>query len=254
MHYYQFNIKSYQTATLHLSNEEDLAYRRLMDFYYDGENFISAKPNKATALPLLSRRLRVGIAELESVLNEFFTFEDECWKNEYCDQVIADYRLFQEKQRANGSKGGRGNKANANPNKPTALPNKANAKPTINNKQETINQSIQPFAEFWSEYPKRKNKGDAEKAWLKLNPSIALQNKIFESLEILKTSGDWKKENGQFIPYPASWLNAQGWEDEVTGSSPASQIQSRNNGAEWLHPSQGWVSSSNIPMPERMAA
>ncbi|CAB4121632.1 Protein of unknown function DUF1376 [uncultured Caudovirales phage] len=139
MHYYQFNIKSYQTATLHLTNDEDLAYRRLMDFYYDTESHISAKPDKATALRVLSRRLRVATPELEIVLDEFFNFDGECWKNDYCDQVIADYHAFQNKQRTNGSKGGRGNKANANPNKPTALPKEPKPQPTINNKQETIN-------------------------------------------------------------------------------------------------------------------
>ena len=29
-----------------------------------------------------------------------------------------------------------------------------------------------------------------------------------------KDTKDWKKENGQFIPYPTSWLNAKMWEDE----------------------------------------
>jgi uncharacterized protein YdaU (DUF1376 family) len=139
MHYYQFNIKSYQAATLHLSNDEDLAYRRLMDFYYDTESAISAKPDKPTALRVLSRRLRVGMPELEIVLDEFFEFDGECWKNGYCDQVLADYRAFVQKQKDNGSKGGRGNKANANPNKPTALPEEPNAKPTINHKPITTN-------------------------------------------------------------------------------------------------------------------
>lgn len=110
-----------------------------MDFYYDNETHINAKPDKATALRVLSRRLRVGMPELEIVLDEFFIFDGECWKNEYCDQVIADYHAFQNKQRANGSKGGRGNKANDNPNKPTALPKEPKPQPTINNKPLTIN-------------------------------------------------------------------------------------------------------------------
>lgn len=156
MHYYQFNIKSYQAATLHLSNEEDLAYRRLMDFYYDNESSINAKPDKPTALRVLSRRLRVGIPELEIVLDEFFEFNGEYWSNAYCDQVIADYKAYLEKQRTNGSKGGRGNKANANPDKPTALPEKANAKPTINNKPLTNIKNITPpsgvDANVWNDF------------------------------------------------------------------------------------------------------
>ena len=40
MHYYQFSIGDYKAATGHLSNEEDLAYRRLLDMYYDTESKI----------------------------------------------------------------------------------------------------------------------------------------------------------------------------------------------------------------------
>jgi len=34
MHYYQFNIGDYASHTRHLSDLEDLAYRRLLDAYY----------------------------------------------------------------------------------------------------------------------------------------------------------------------------------------------------------------------------
>jgi len=44
------------------------------------------------------------------------------------------------------------------------------------------------------------------------------------------------------------------WITNKLKSSPSVKIQSRNDGAEWLHPSQGWVSSSNIPMPMQAAA
>jgi hypothetical protein len=39
--------------------------------------------------------------------------------------------------------------------------------------------------------------------------------KVLETLAALKASGDWQKDNGQFIPHPASWLNAGGWDDEL---------------------------------------
>ena len=29
------------------------------------------------------------------------------------------------------------------------------------------------------------------------------------------TIEDWRKENGKFIPYPGTWLNAKGWESEL---------------------------------------
>lgn len=70
------------------------------------------------------------------------------------------------------------------------------------------------FDRFWSAYPKKKSKGDAEKTWKKLRPDEQLQDRIHRALEQAKTSADWKKDGGQFIPYPASWLNAKGWEDD----------------------------------------
>lgn len=70
------------------------------------------------------------------------------------------------------------------------------------------------FDEFWAAYPKKKNKGDAEKAWKALKPKADLLKTILEAVEVAKRGDDWRKENGQFIPYPATWLRAKGWEDE----------------------------------------
>jgi len=71
----------------------------------------------------------------------------------------------------------------------------------------------QAFIAFWEAYPRKKSRGQAEKAWLKVSPS--LYPIIMTSLEKHKQSADWLKEGGQFIPHPATWLNAKGWEDEI---------------------------------------
>jgi hypothetical protein len=68
------------------------------------------------------------------------------------------------------------------------------------------------FARFWAAYPKRKNRGQAEKAWVKLQPPI---DTVLSVLEVQRRSRDWVKDGGQYIPYPATWLNAKGWLDEV---------------------------------------
>lgn len=76
------------------------------------------------------------------------------------------------------------------------------------------------FDQFWKVYPKRKSKGQAEKAFLKINPDEQLLTKILESVEQAKKSEDWIKEKGKYIPHPATWLNAKGWEDEETEVHP----------------------------------
>lgn len=70
------------------------------------------------------------------------------------------------------------------------------------------------FTVFWEAYPKKKSKAQAEKAWCKLNPSEELVQDMLKSIETAKTSRDWTKDGGQFVPYPATWLNSRRWEDE----------------------------------------
>lgn len=69
---------------------------------------------------------------------------------------------------------------------------------------------------FWPAYPKKVDKSDALKAWLKI--SRDLYPKIMDSLLIQVKSDNWKKDNGKYIPYGASWLNGKRWEDELTST------------------------------------
>lgn len=76
------------------------------------------------------------------------------------------------------------------------------------------------FEEFWAAYPKKKKKPAAIKAWKKEKPPLA---EVLASLEKYKKTESWKKEGGQFIPHPASWINDREWEDEV--ESPRQPIK-----------------------------
>lgn len=75
------------------------------------------------------------------------------------------------------------------------------------------------FEKFWNAYPKKKSKGQAEKAWLALKPTEQLVVEILQGIERAKTSEQWRKDAGQFIPHPASWLRAKGWQDEDSNKS-----------------------------------
>ena len=71
------------------------------------------------------------------------------------------------------------------------------------------------FDVFWKTYPRKTAKGDAERAWLKLNPTVEFQKKIIAAVEKAKQSEQWQRDAGRFIPYPATYLNGKRWEDEV---------------------------------------
>ena len=70
------------------------------------------------------------------------------------------------------------------------------------------------FDLFWDAYPKKKSKQAAEKAFKKVKVPVEV---LMAAVERQKQSKDWLKDGGQFIPYPATWLNQGRWEDEVDG-------------------------------------
>lgn len=71
------------------------------------------------------------------------------------------------------------------------------------------------FLTFYKSYPKKRGKQAAERAFLKLKPDTDLFRQIMAALEAQKKSPDWQKEGGQYILYPATWLNGRRWEDEI---------------------------------------
>lgn len=86
-------------------------------------------------------------------------------------------------------------------------------------------QRMEAFAQFWSAYPKKRSKGQALMAFTKINPDERLLQAILAGIGNAKTRDDWRKDEGQFIPYPATWLNARGWEDEdVQVSKPPLRV------------------------------
>ena len=74
---------------------------------------------------------------------------------------------------------------------------------------------IAGFIQFWRAYPKHKAKVTAQKAWKKLHPDQKLKERILADIEEKKGSKEWNEQDGQFVPYPASYLNQKRWEDEA---------------------------------------
>lgn len=83
------------------------------------------------------------------------------------------------------------------------------------------------FASFWEKYPKKVGKAVAEKAWNKLAPNEVLFEQIMDALGVAVYCDQWKRDNGQFIPHPATWLNQRRWEDELGIQIPKPQNEKR---------------------------
>ena len=89
------------------------------------------------------------------------------------------------------------------------------------------------FERFWAAYPKKKDKPKARRAWRRLSPDLALCRIMSKALDAQKQSYDWTKDNGQFIPYPASWINGRRWEDEITPGPPGPGTPRASPGSSW---------------------
>ena len=89
MHFYKFHIGDYMSHTRHLSHYEDLAYRRLLDFY-----FLHEQPIKHR-----DAARHIGMKDHEedvlTVLNEFFISTENGFVNAYADKQIAEFHKHQ---------------------------------------------------------------------------------------------------------------------------------------------------------------
>ena len=109
MFYYQFNIGDYQSHTAHLSEMEDLAYRRLLDWCYLHEKPL---PNNIEEISRLIR-MRSHCECIAVVLREFFELHD----NGYISArvLLEILKVGEKSEKASASAKARWNKAkNAN--------------------------------------------------------------------------------------------------------------------------------------------
>lgn len=94
---------------------------------------------------------------------------------------------------------------------------KSTIKQKNNHKKNTerVNSQIceSDFNTFWDAYPKKVGKPAAKKAFSKQKPSPDLLNAMLNALSWQKSSNEWRKDDGQYIPNPATWLNQERWTD-----------------------------------------
>lgn len=73
------------------------------------------------------------------------------------------------------------------------------------------NSETEPFDDFWTLYPRHIAKKAARKAWDRIPDTLHIR--IFTSVAIWRSV--WLDKDPEFLPYPASWLNGERWEDEL---------------------------------------
>lgn len=89
------------------------------------------------------------------------------------------------------------------------------------------------FEAFWKAYPKKQSKATAEKAWQKILPDDFEMNVILQAIEQAKQK-DSRFRDMQYIPLPATWLNARSWENEYEDQEPQPQAMARPQRSEGM--------------------
>ncbi len=214
-----------------MSLEEEGAYIRLLCYCWK-HGSIPAEPEQIARL--------IGKGASTTLATTLATIFEPDLQNgsRLIHQRLEEERQKQDEWRAKSAAGGRKSaelrqKHGSRVVEPPYQPKSNSSSSSSSSKREKkTSKNAQPgpddrFDRFWKAYPQKKSKGYAQKAFLKLNPSEQLMDIMLDAIERAKTSRDWKKESGQFIPYPASWLNAKGWEDEIT---PGDSVWDIKNG------------------------
>lgn len=86
------------------------------------------------------------------------------------------------------------------------------------------------FDRFWADYPRKVAKATAERAWKRLKPSVALVEEILAALQKHCQQPQWQRDNGAYIPHPATWLNQRRWEDAI---EPSARLEPEHSMAWW---------------------
>ena len=89
MNFYSFHIGDYAGATRHLSWDEDMAYRRLMDAYYAREAPLPV--DRKQIYRLVSAQSAKQREAVDAVLGEFFSETDQGFRNVRCEEELAAF-------------------------------------------------------------------------------------------------------------------------------------------------------------------
>ena len=218
MHYYQFHIGDYKSHTHHLSLLEDLAYRRLLDFY-----FLHEKPIKHRDVAR-----QIGMREHEedvmTVLNEFFISTEDGFVSPRADKEIKQYKEF-----AEAGKRGAAKRWGTPPNGEAISPPNATPIATIN--QEPITTNHKPKREsatvvacppdvsqqIWSDWVALRKSKKAPITQTVLNGAIAEAKILGWPLE--KFLAEWCSRGSQGLK--AEWIVKANPADRVRLTVPS---------------------------------
>ena len=152
-----------------------------------------------------SEELAMSIRSIRTILAFLKTSQNLTIKttNKFSVISIVNWDIYQQTETTND---------NQNDKPPTSYRQATDNKQT--HKHKSTKEYTSDFLQFYDAYPKHIGREPAWKAWQKLNGSRPNLSTLITKINEMKKSEDWTKDNGKFIPHPATWLNQKRWEDE----------------------------------------
>lgn len=189
MHYYQFNIGDYAKHTRHLTNNEDLAYRRMLDLCYLNEEPFDNDLKKVARVI----NMRGCEEEVENVLNDFFELRDGKWHNNRVEKDLGFYADKAERARQNGRKGGR----------PAAKKKPAAKKATAADEDNSPIMAYMPLTGK-ATFELRQSQTDK---WAVLYPAVDLSVEVNKMIGWLDANPTKRKTKTGITKFMNSWLS-----------------------------------------------
>lgn len=109
------------------------------------------------------------------------------------------------------------------PEVPASAPAPAPATSTPKAPAKPAEKPADGFTEWWPHYPKKVKKLDAEKAYRAALKHGVTPKELLDGLQRQKAAWKAKGTEPQYIPYPATWLRAGSWEDELDTPTSATE-------------------------------
>ena len=233
MKWYKFAAAEYQIKTIHLSDAEDLAYRRLLDMAYLSEKPIPLDTN------LVARRVRIDQDIVEQVLSEFFEKTAEGYRNRRVEEEVLAYQTIIERNlkgaKAAAQKAAERAAQGVKRRSPRTLTEptsdhegnlEGSSENTIANLEgnQNKNKNISPlppsggFDRFWSIWPsspRKVGKAACFKTWIKHGMDEHC-DRIVSHVSRLKGTTQWLTG---FEPAPQTYLNQKRWLDDEVAST-----------------------------------
>jgi uncharacterized protein YdaU (DUF1376 family) len=226
--WYKFAAAEYQIKTIHLSDAEDLAYRRLLDMAYLSEKPIPLDTN------LVARRVRIDQDIVEQVLSEFFEKTAEGYRNRRVEEEVLAYQTIIERnlkgakaaaqkaaERAAQGVKRRSPRTLTEPTSDHEGNHQGSSESSVANLEgnQNKNKNISPlppsggfdrFWEVWPKSPRKVGKAACIRTWI-TNGMDQHVDRIVSHVSRLKGTTQWLSG---FEPAPMTYLNQRRWLDD----------------------------------------